>query len=265
MSTRGALLNVTDGLPLRRLAASSSLPPELKILLNEFGTALWQFGPTEIAAMLSPAAPPPSSLVDAAYSLLGQNSEDWPKDADESSFHEPLVCSLNDFLKASHLALDRSDPPLISKDERWYSDLRFMLLGTGSCGIHGKDSGSVKREAVGGISTQSQVGGPALAIPVKLDEDWPAVVAQAARSARILYAIHSLRKFALVVMFRHTTLELRFLLNHRGGAAVSKALSVVEEEGKKGILRIFLSMLMWRNEEDAGMYSSDVEVNGVAL
>lgn len=237
--------------PLNPLAESLSLPPELKSLFGALGTHFWQFDATEIARMLSPSdAAPSSALVDAAYSLLKHDSLNWPEGAEDTAFHNPLVISLNDFLTASHLALDRSDPPIVDRDDRWYAKLRFMLLGDGSCATHGHDRGPVKREAVGGVSI-ANVG---LAIPVKLDEDWPAVVAQAARSAHILYVTCTSRKYALVIGFRHTTLELRFLISHRGGLTVSKPLSVVGEEGKKGILRVFLSMLMWRDGHDAGFY-----------
>lgn len=240
--------------PMHPLAASSALPPELKPLLNEFGIQFWQFNAASIAHMLSPNATPPSTLVDAAYSLLEQSSSGWPIGAEEASFHKPLVDSLNDFLKASHLALDLSDPPIISRDERWYSGLRFMRVAEGCCPTHDGYHGPIKREDVGGISLRRDAGGAVdLAIPVKLDEDWPAVVAQAARSARILYSACFTRRFGVIIGFRHTTLELRFLITHRGGLTASKPLSVVEEEGKQGILRVFLSMLMWKAKEDTGI------------
>ena len=93
-----------------------------------------------------------------------------------------------------------------------------------------------------------------LAIPVKLDEDWLAVVAQAARSTQLSYSACRLRKFGLIIGgSRHTALELRFLIVHPGGVAVSKPLSVV---GEQGILHVFISMLMWRPEEDAGILDS---------
>jgi hypothetical protein len=242
-------------IPMGRVATSSSLPPVLKPLLNEYGNQFWQFDAIEIARMLSPTATPASTLVDAAYSLLEQCSSDWPKATEDIFFHEPLVNSLNDFLNASHLALDLSKPPIINMDERWCNDFRFMRLGNGSCTAHGRDLGPVKREAVGGICFRDAGKTVDMAIPVKFDEDWPAVVAQAARSIHILYSACFPRKFGLVIGFRYTTLELRFLITHRGGMTASKPLSVVGEEGKRDILRVFLSMLMWRAEEDTGFLS----------
>jgi len=238
-------------IPMGRTAASSSLPPELKALLNEFGNRFWQFDAIRIAQMLSPTVTPPPNLVDVAHSLLQQKPSDWPKDAKDSSFHEPLTDSLNDFLDASHRALDLSDPLIIERDARWYTDLRFRQLEDGSCGVRGR--GAIKREALGGIKVRNADQRIDLAIPVKLDEDWPAVVAQAARSAQILYAACQLRIFGLIIGFRYTTLELRFLIVHRGGVTASKPLSVVEEQGKKDIIRVFLSVLTWRTEEDAGI------------
>jgi len=245
----------THCIPLRRLAASSSLPQELKILLNQFGNQFWQLDATEIARIFSPINPPPSTLVDVAYSQLEQNPSDWPEDAEDTPFHQRLADSLSDFLNASHLALDMANPPIIERDERWYSRLRFMRLGNGSCATHSRNHGPIKPEAVGGISFRDFT----LAIPVKLDKDWPAIVAQAARSAQLLYSMCNMRKFGIIIGFRHTTLELRFLIVHRGGVTASKPLSVVEEGGKKDILRVFLSMLTWRIEEDAGVYTSQID------
>jgi len=240
-------------IPMGRPAASTSLPPELQALFNEFGNKFWQFDAAGIARMLSPTVTLPSNLVGVAYSLLEQKPSDWPNGGEDSSFHEPLVDSLNDFLDAAHRALDLCDPLIIERGARWYSGLRFMQFGDGACGAHGQDRGPIKREAVGGICFRKVGQRLDLAIPVKLDEDWPAVVAQAARSGQILYSACHVRRFGLVIGFRYSTLELRFLIIHRGGVTASKSLSVVEEQGKKGILRIFLSMLTWRSEEDAGI------------
>lgn len=223
------------------------------MLLNEFRNRSWQFDAAGIAQMLSPTVIPPSDLVDVAHSMLERNPPNWPKDADDSEFCKPLVDSLNKFLDASHRALDLSDPPIIERSARWYSDLRFMQLGDRSFGAYNHGHGAIKPEAVGGISSRRTGQRLELVIPVKVDEDWPAVVAQAARSAQVLYSACHLRKFGLVIGFRYTTLELRFLIIHRGGITVSKPLSVVEEQGRKDILRVFLSMLTWRSEEDAGV------------
>jgi len=239
--------------PLRRLATSSSLPPELKALLNELGDQFWQFDATKIAQMLSPTVTLPPNLADTAHSLLKQKPSNWRKDTEENAFYEPLVNSLNDFLDASHRALDLSDPLIIERDARWCAGLRFVQLGDGSCGAHGQDLGPIKREAVGGVSFRKADRPVDLVMAVKFGENWPAVMAQATRSAHLLYSVCHVRKFVLVVGFRYTTLELRFLIFHRGGVTASKPLSVVEEEGQKDILRVFLSMLMWRTEEDAGI------------
>jgi len=239
--------------PMGRSVASSSLPPELKVLLNEVGNNYWQFDAVAISRMFSPTATPPvSDLVDVAHCLLEQEPSDWPEGVEDSLFHQPLANFLNNFVAASHLALDLLGPPFIEREARWCTGLRFVQLVDESCGTHDRD-GPVKREAVGGIPFREADPQPALAIAVKLDEDWPAVVAQAVRSAQVLYSACHLRTFGLIIGFRYTTLELRFLIVHRGGLTASKPLSVVEERGKKDILRVFLSILMWRTEEDAGI------------
>ena len=62
-----------------------------------------------------------------------------------------------------------------------------------------------------------------------------------------------MKKFGLVIGFQHTTLNLRFFIIHRGGMTASRPLSIVEEQGKKDVLRVFLSILTWRSEEDTGV------------
>ena len=54
-----------------------------------------------------------------------------------------------------------------------------------------------------------------LEVLIKLDEDWPALVGDAARSAQILCSGCRPGEFGLVIGFRSTTLELRFLIVHR--------------------------------------------------
>lgn len=79
-------------------------------------------------------------------------------------------------------------------------------------------------------------------------------MAQTARSVRILYSAYHLGKFGLSVDFHHTNLDIRFLTFYSGGVMASKHLSVVKEQGKKDIPRAFISVLVWRPEEDAGIF-----------
>ena len=233
------------------MASSSSLPPELQIALNEFRNNYWQFDAVAIANMLSPSVTLPSTLVATAYSLLKQNLPEWPKDTEEESFYRPLVDFLNDLFDASNRALDLSNPPIIDRDARWYAGLGFALLIDGARKTDGLEFGINKYEVIGGVrETDEEV---EVAIPVQLGEDWLTVVAKAIRQAQISWSIFPARKFGLSIGFQYTTLDLRFFIIHRGGLTASKSLSIVEEQGKKDILRIFLSVLTWRSEEDTGV------------
>ena len=237
--------NPLSRIPMGHLASASFLPPELKIALNDFGNRFWQFDAAAIAKMLSPSAALPSTLVATAYSLLDQKLSDWPEDTDESLFHGPLVDSLNDFFDASNRALDLSNPPVIERDARWHAKLRFTQIIIGYREDYGVSEG------IGGMQDTDR--GRKLTIPVELEEDWLPMVAYVIRAARVLWSECPMRKFGLFIGFQHTTLNLRFFIVHRGGMTASKPLSIVEEQGRKDILLVFLSVLTWRSEEEAGI------------
>ena len=78
------------------------------------------------------------------------------------------------------------------------------------------------------------------------------MVNQATTYARCLFSASPSRHFAVVLGFRHTKTELRFLVFHRGGLTGSHHLSVKDERGQEDMLHILLSILDWRSVEDAG-------------
>ena len=142
--------------PTGRLASSSSLPPELKTVLDGFRNKFWRFGAATIANMLSPSIIPPFTLVATAYSLLDQKLLDWSKDTEGSSFYGPFLDSLSDFFDASNRALNLSNPPIIDGVARWHAGLRFEQLTDGTCGIYSHEFGAKKREVVGGVRKMGQ-------------------------------------------------------------------------------------------------------------
>ena len=72
--------------------------------------------------------------MDVACSLLEEKPSDWHKGAEDTSFHGQLVDSLDNFLVASHRALDLSGLPIIERGARWCSGLWFTQLGDSSFG-----------------------------------------------------------------------------------------------------------------------------------
>ena len=96
MATRH--LSLPFRIPMGPLAASMSLPLELKTLLNEFGNTFWQFNIREFVQILSANITPSSDLVDVVYSQLKQHPSDWPNCSEETPFHQPLLDSLNNFI-----------------------------------------------------------------------------------------------------------------------------------------------------------------------
>ena len=89
-------------------------------------------------------------------------------------------------------------------------------------------------------------------LPVEVGADWAPIVNQAATYARRLFSASPSRQFAIVLGFRHVDAKLRFLVFHRSGLMGSQPFSVQGIQGRKDILRIFLSILGWTSANDAG-------------
>ena len=136
-----------------RLASSSSLPPEFKTALNEFGNRFWQLDTATIANML-PLPSPLLLLLCPVHSLLNQSHSDRLEDTEESSFCGPPLDSLNDFFDPSNRVLDLSNPPIIEGDARWQAGLRSEQPTDGACKVQSHEFGAKKREAVGGYERQ---------------------------------------------------------------------------------------------------------------
>jgi len=232
----------------------------------------WEFDAKRIAEMLSAAGKAPSNaLVDSAHKALEKRVQHiWPIVGTERTWYTPIAMFLNHCVDACHGALDGSCRS-VEWNRRWLGGLKFVVYDKATeDGIEGVSP--VKPDLVGGLDVKP---GERVAwspkdphtnqvlLPVEVKENWAPMVVQAATYARCLFSASPSRQFALVLGFRHTTAELRFLVFHRGGLTTSKPFYVKDEQGQKDILRVFLSILSWASPNDAGFleFYNDIEMS----
>ena len=209
---------------------------------------------------------PPEMLVDSAHEVLRKmNSPSWPTAGTERDWYPPIALFLNNCVKVCNGALRGSESAAAKDPHRsLYDRLKFIVYDeTTEDGVEG--AAPVKLDLVGGLDlvsnervawspTNLQKDPPTKQVlfPVEVEADWAPMVNQAATYARCLFSASPSRQFTIVLGFRHVEAEFRFLVFHRGGLTGSHSLSVKDEPGQKGILRILLSILDWKSPEDAG-------------
>ena len=234
-------------------------------LSQEVHDHTWEFDAERIARMLSATGEgPPDALVDSAHKVLGKKTSlVWPTTDDERQWYPPLAVFLNNYLEACHKALDKRHKSA-ERSSRFYDRLNFIIYNRNTCdGVEG--ALPVKLGLVGGLGLEP--GKPVawsppdtsidrVLIPVEVKPSWAPVVVQAATYARCLFSASPSRQFSVVLGFRHTKAQLRFLVFHRSGLTGSKPCSVEDPRGQKDILRIFLSILQWISTNDAGFLES---------
>ena len=220
---------------------------------------------------------PPERLADSAHEALRKmNSPSWPTAGTERDWYPPIVLFLNNCIDVCNGAL-RGSESAAAKDpyHSLYDRLKFIVYDkTTEDGVKG--AAPVKPDLVGGLDlvpnervawcpTNPPKDPPTKQVlfPVEVKADWTPMVNQAATYARCLFSANPSRQFAIVLGFRHVQAELRFLVFHRGGLTGSRSLSVKDEPGQKGILRILLSILDWKSPEDAGFlgFFNEIEMS----
>jgi len=242
-------------------------------LSQELCDHAWQFNAERIAEMLSATGERPTeALMNSAHEgLLKKQTPGWPTTGEEQAWYHSIATFLNDCVDACHLALDSDCAAASDSRPRFYDRLNFIVYD--KITVDGVDGAAqVKPDLVGGLdlapdervawSPQDSVTKQVL-LPVEVKRDWAPMINQAATYARCLFSASPSRQFALVLGFRHTNAELRFLVFHRGGLTGSQPFSVKDENGQKDILRVLLSILNWRSSEDAGFpkFCNDFEMS----
>ena len=208
---------------------------------------------------------PTEALVESAHEALRKVVKEqefgWPSVGKEQVWYPPIAIFLNNCVGVCRDALGNSKSAApIDPHPLFYDLLNFIVYDKITAdGV--KDASPVRPDLVGGLnlapddllawSPQDPTMKRVL-LPVEVKADWAPMVLQAATYARCLFNASPSRQFAVVLGFRHTGAELRFLVFHRGGLTGSEPLPVKDESGQKEILRVLLSILNWRSAEDAG-------------
>jgi len=255
---RGSSKKITSDHHTPPVSSRSDLQESLS---QEIHDHTWEFDAKRIAKVLSATDEgPPDALVDSAHKVLGEKtSPSWPIVDGERLWYPPLAVFLNDYLEACHKALGEHHESA-ERSSRFYDRLNFIAYDITT---HDRVEGAspVKPDLVGGLGLEP--GGHVawsppdtsidqVLIPVEVGASWAPMVAQAATYARCLFSASPSRQFSVVLGFRHTKAQLRFLVFHRSGLTGSKPCSVGDPRGQKDILRIFLSILQWTSTNDAG-------------
>jgi len=206
---------------------------------------------------------PPDALVSSAHGGLERGvSPVWPTvDTEgERAWYTPLTVFLNNCVDACHEVLDNL-PGSTERGSRFYNRLKFI--------VHDKQTLNgvervlpVEPGIVGGLDlvpdervawSPGNTSTNQVLIPVEVEASWSPVVTQATTYARCLFSASPSRQFSIVLGFQHTEAQLRFLVFHRSGLTGSKPCSVKDPQGRRDILRIFLSILEWASANDAGL------------
>jgi len=235
-------------------------------LLKELHDHAWEFEARRVTEMLSiNGKGPTETLVKSAYNalrkVLKEQASGWPTAGTELAWYPPIATFLNNCVSVCRDALrDSKSASEIDFHPLLYDLLKFIVYDKiTEDGVEG--TSPIKLDLVGDLdlghddrvarSTQNPRTKQML-LPVEAGVDWAPMVLQAATYARCLFSASPSRQFAVVLGFRHTKVELRFLVFHRGGLTGSKPLPVKDGPGQKDILRILLSILNWGSAEDAG-------------
>jgi len=254
-----------DCLPISPMSLSSGLTSDLQESPSkENHDYTLEFDAERIAKMLSASDKgPPDALVSSAYEAVERGvSPVWPtvNTEGERAWYAPLAVFLNNCVDACHGVLDNL-PGSAERGSRFYNHLKFIVHDKPMLeGVEGVLP--VEPDIVGGLDlvpdervawSRGNTSTNQVLIPVEIEASWPPVVTQATTSARCLFSASPSRQFSVVLGFRHTSAQLRFLVFHRSGLTGSKPCSIKDPQGQKDILQIFLSILEWTSANDAGL------------
>ncbi|TCD62006.1 hypothetical protein EIP91_007624 [Steccherinum ochraceum] len=270
------------------MSTSTRSQDDLKVLMQEeIAGHIWEFDSEIVAKMLSPKLFTPNlpdrpfisdfqcriSHLDPAIlgcasqklsEILGRHPNLWPTTTTESAAYVPIATFLNACLQACRdaLALDYES----YYDNLWFSAYdRETADGIGGAsplkpdvvGIKGSRPGNRVRpkEHLWWKPPMNQLL-LQLLLPCEVKGRWKDLIMQAATYARALFFAAPSRIFALTLAFNHKTMQLRFLIFHRGGLTASKPLCPSQPEHFGRILQLFLSIMLWQTPTDAGFLGS---------
>ena len=221
-------LRGTSGRVERNHHTPVSAQVDLQSLLSEeIRDHAWEFNSNRITEMLSVTGNGPTeTLVNSAHKTLKPNPPSWHTAEGERDWYSPIAMLLNNCVDVCNGALDGSTFTATRDSRpRLHGRLKFITCDEPTeGGVEG--AAPVKPDLVGGLELTS---GERVAwsphdhrtkqvlLLVEVKADWTPVVNQAMTYARYLFSASPSRHFTLVLGFRHTKAELRFLVFHRGG------------------------------------------------
>ncbi|KAH8087182.1 hypothetical protein BXZ70DRAFT_955894 [Cristinia sonorae] len=257
---------------------------------QEIYNQTWQFPPSVVARMLSPKTlprprpPRPPTLDDYICELDGHlphvddvcartslSVVQWPEVNDQRASCSSLATFLS-VCSGACLATIKNSPgksagkrsvadslPLfydhlsfIVYDRAMADDIDRSSLSPSVAGGSGFDHLGVDNTAKLWWSPPETQRHVQMGIPVAVAGSDREMVEKSATYARALFSASPSRSFALVLAFNMQTVELRFLVFHRGGLTASTACNVRTDDGKRGVLQMLLAVLLWREPRDCG-------------
>ncbi|KAH8087188.1 hypothetical protein BXZ70DRAFT_1011659 [Cristinia sonorae] len=257
-----------------------------RMMRGEIFNQTWQFPPEVVARMLSPktlsSAWTPSvpdeapglddyscevsSVLSRAEASLDTHCNSaslkniqWPNTSQEPPFYEPLAKFLNACVAACKGIIQEQSPHAL--EDLFHRDLAFIVFDRPT-----KDSidgaPAVKPDLAGGNgycagddlwwSPPAAEKEHQMNLPTEVKWELVDLIRQCCTYGRALFSACPSRAFALVLAFCHKTAELRFLIFHRGGLTASTPCSVKDAAGRKGIVQMLLSVLLWKEPRDRG-------------
>ncbi|KAK7033675.1 hypothetical protein VNI00_012675 [Paramarasmius palmivorus] len=210
----------------------------------------WYFDAETISCMLFPkeSKEPYTPISDRPFfvDILEQVTKNAPSFTGTGTDEGPgSACRfLNYTVKTCRKALDASDANgVLPRQKRWFRNSESIFTDIEVEGSSGKDR-----------NVNNVI--PLLEIPRK------DLVDRAANYARGLFRASRTRTWSLVLALNHEELVLQFLIFLRGGCSciASQEIRLKEVEGRKGVCRMILTMLLWTEPGHAGF--ADVSVDG---
>ncbi|KAJ7639172.1 hypothetical protein FB45DRAFT_1023911 [Roridomyces roridus] len=96
---------------------------------------------------------------------------------------------------------------------------------------------------------------PSIGVPVEVKDTWRDMVHQATTYARAMFFASPLRRFCPVIIYNSLLCRFHFLIYHRGGISSSRPFDAHSPDGRKGMLRMLMSLMTCKNRVDAGYAS----------
>ena len=193
----------------------------------------------------------------------------------ETSFYDPIQNMLDNCIKIGYAALRKT---YRNGERSYYDGLKFMRYDTETGDKSHNSAGALKPDLIGYIANggttskqtvkgywgavpTSDPNGVHIEIAVEVKSNWRDLVAQAGTYARCQFIASPGRTFVLVLGFNQKQGSMRFLLYHRSGLSASEEIYFYNERGHKQFLGIFIAMLSWSRQSDAGFpeYTNGVE------